>query len=133
VKSNLGHSEGSSGLCSLGKVILTFENKCIPANLHFEEPKPEIDVIVNKTLIPIIENTPFDGGIVGVNSFGVGGVNSTTLLKSHDKETDIDNKEIVGLIPRIVNVCGRTKDAINHIFNFIENNPNKVTQDFLAL
>jgi fatty acid synthase len=133
VKSNLGHSEGSSGLCSIGKVIVMFENKCIPANLHFKEVNPEIEVMVNETLIPVVKNTPFDSGIVGVNSFGIGGVNAHALLKSHDKEPDIDSHKIVGPIPRLINICGRTEEAVNHIFDFIENNPQKANRDFLAL
>ena len=36
-------------------------------------------------------------------------------------------------IPRLVNVCGRTDEAVNHIFEFIERNPDRVTRDFLAL
>ena len=133
VKSNLGHSEGSSGLNSLGKVIVMFENKCIPANLHFQEAKPEIEVITNKTLIPVLKNTPFEGGIVGVNSFGVGGVNSHALLKSWDKEPAPDAHRICDPIPRLVNACGRTQDSVNHIFDFIENNPMKANRDFLGL
>ena len=133
VKSNLGHSEGSSGLCSIGKVVVMFENKCIPANLHFQEAKPEIEVITKKILEPILKNTPFKGGIVGVNSFGVGGVNSHALLKSWDKEPDSDVDQIVGPIPRLINVCGRTQEAVNYIFDFIEKNPNKANRDFLGL
>jgi fatty acid synthase len=129
----LGHSEGSSGLCSLAKVIVAFENKCIPANLHFEEPKPEIECVVNKTLIPVMKNTPFENGIVGVNSFGVGGVNAHALLKSNEKEATDDTYKICDPIPRLVNVSGRTEAAVNHIFDFIENNPKKVHKDFLAL
>ncbi|CAG2165166.1 unnamed protein product [Oppiella nova] len=133
VKSNLGHSEGSSGLNSIGKVIVMFENKTIPANLHFQEAKPEIEVVVNKTLQPVLKNTAFDGGIVGVNSFGVGGVNAHALLKSWDKELDPDAHKIIDPIPRLVNVCGRTQEAVNHIFDFIEQNPEKVNREFLAL
>ena len=133
VKSNLGHSEGSSGLCSLAKVIVAFENKCIPANLHFEEPKPEIECVVNKTLIPVMKNTPFENGIVGVNSFGVGGVNAHALLKSNEKEATPELYKICEPIPRLINVSGRTEEAVNHIFDFIEQNPSKVHRDFLGL
>jgi fatty acid synthase len=133
VKSNLGHSEGSSGLCSIAKVIVAFENKCIPANLHFEEPKPEIECVVNKTLIPVMKNTPFENGIVGVNSFGVGGVNAHALLKSNEKEATPELYQICDPIPRLVNVSGRTEESVSHVFDFIEKNPNKVHRDFLAL
>ncbi|XP_063230411.1 fatty acid synthase-like [Bacillus rossius redtenbacheri] len=38
VKSNMGHAEAASGLCSLVKVVLAFETGLIPPNLHFAEP-----------------------------------------------------------------------------------------------
>lgn len=36
-------------------------------------------------------------------------------------------------MPRLVNICGRTEEAVNYIFEFIEKNPSKITRDFLAL
>lgn len=36
-------------------------------------------------------------------------------------------------IPRIVNVCGRTEEAVNSLFDFIETNPQKANEEFLAL
>lgn len=133
VKSNLGHSEGSSGLNSVAKVIIAFENKCVPANLHFNEPKQEIYAIVNKQIQPVIKNTRFPNGIVGVNSFGVGGVNAHILLKSNDKELTPESYEICKPIPRLVCVAGRTEEGVNMTFDFIKNNPEKIHRDFLAL
>lgn len=132
VKSNLGHTEGASGLCSIAKAIIIFENKIIPANLHFNEAKPEIECL-HKTIEPVVENTPFDGKIIGVNSFGVGGVNAHALLKINEKEINCQSANIVDSIPRLVNVCGRTKEAVQFIFDFIKNNPEKIHNDFLAL
>ncbi|KAH9507034.1 hypothetical protein DERF_011738 [Dermatophagoides farinae] len=133
VKSNLGHSEGSSGLNSVAKIVVAFENKCIPANLHFNEPKQEIYAIVNKQIEPVIKNTKFPNGIVGVNSFGVGGVNAHILLKSNDKELTPESYEICKPIPRLVTIAGRTEEGVNMMFDFIKNNPEKVHRDFLAL
>lgn len=132
VKSNLGHTEGASGLCSIAKTIIIFENKIIPANLHFKEAKPEIECL-HKTIEPVVENMPFDGKIIGVNSFGVGGVNAHALLKINEKEIDCQLFHIVDLIPRLINVCGRTEEAVQFIFDFIKNNPEKIHKDFLAL
>lgn len=36
VKSNMGHSEVASGLCSVSKVLIAMEAGVIPANLHVE-------------------------------------------------------------------------------------------------
>ena len=93
VKSNLGHSEGSSGLNSVAKVIIAFENKCVPANLHFNEPKQEIYAIVNKQIQPVIKNTRFPNGIVGVNSFGVGGVNVVVAAPPQDATRRLQTKK----------------------------------------
>lgn len=41
VKPNIGHSEGSSGLNSLIKCVLTLEHKTIPPNIKFDTPNPK--------------------------------------------------------------------------------------------
>ncbi|KAH7644723.1 fatty acid synthase-like protein 3 [Dermatophagoides farinae] len=132
VKSNMGHTEGASGLCSLAKAIIIFEYKLIPANLHYNEPRPEIESL-HKTIEPVVKNQQFNGQIIGVNSFGVGGVNAHALLKINAKELNGQHFNIVDVIPRLINVCGRTEEAVQYIFDFIKNNPEKVQCDFLAL
>lgn len=72
-------------------------------------------------------------GIAGVNNFGVGGVNGHVLLAPNYKRQDEDSLKIADTIPRLVNVCSRTQDTLNKMFDFIENNPDKITRDFLAL
>ncbi|CAG2064231.1 unnamed protein product, partial [Timema podura] len=42
VKSNMGHSEPASGLCSIAKVLIAMEAGVIPPNLHFRAPNPDI-------------------------------------------------------------------------------------------
>lgn len=132
MKSNMGHAEGASGLCSVAKAIIIFEHSVIPANLHYTEPKPEIESL-HKTIEPVVINTPFTGKIIGVNSFGVGGVNAHALLRINDKKPNKDLFQIADPIPRLVNVCGRTEEGVNYIFDFIKNNPDKIHRDFLAL
>jgi fatty acid synthase len=43
VKSNMGHSEGTAGLCSVAKVVITMEHGLIPPNLHFCTPKQGVE------------------------------------------------------------------------------------------
>lgn len=45
VKSNMGHSEPASGLCSIAKVLIAMENGQIPANLHFKDPNKNIPAL----------------------------------------------------------------------------------------
>ena len=43
VKSNMGHSEPASGLCSVVKVLIAMENGLIPPNLHFSNPRQDVE------------------------------------------------------------------------------------------
>ena len=43
VKSNMGHAEPASGLCSITKVIIAMEHGLIPPNLYFSNPKQDIE------------------------------------------------------------------------------------------
>ena len=72
-------------------------------------------------------------GLAAINNFGVGGVNVHILVEPNYKTESNDNLKIAENIPRIVNICGRTEEAVRNIMDFIENNPNKVTREFLAL
>ena len=71
--------------------------------------------------------------MAAVNNFGIGGVNGHILLEPNYKLSDENSLKIAETIPRIVNICGRTEQSINFMFDFIENNPQKITKDFLAL
>ncbi|KAJ8964696.1 hypothetical protein NQ317_001270 [Molorchus minor] len=42
VKSNMGHSETSSGLCSLSKILIAMESGTVPANLHTDPLDTEL-------------------------------------------------------------------------------------------
>ena len=45
VKSNMGHSEHASGLCSLAKTVIAIKYGVIPGNLHFLNPNSEIPAL----------------------------------------------------------------------------------------
>ena len=49
-KSNMGHSEPASGLAALAKVLIAIHDHAIPANLHFNEPNPDIPGLVDGRL-----------------------------------------------------------------------------------
>lgn len=101
VKTNLGHSEGASGLSSLLKMSLALENETIPPNLNFKMPNPRskkpihlmvkvfvlMEVFAKQTVVPFEERKltvptealpwPEDRDlVVAVNSFGIGGSNA---------------------------------------------------------
>ncbi len=110
VKSNMGHSEASSGLAALAKVILTINKGIIPPNLHFNTPNPAITALVDGRMKVVTEPTQYHGGYIGINSFGFGGSNVHVIIRpSRLSETTPDTS--FG-IPRLVTCAGRTQDAI---------------------
>ena len=63
----------------------------------------------------------------------MGGVNAHILLEPNYKTKSEDNHKIADTIPRLVNICSRTEEGFNSMCKWIENNPEKVTRDFLGL
>jgi phthiocerol/phenolphthiocerol synthesis type-I polyketide synthase C len=84
VKSNIGHLEPASGLAGLLKAQLILEHGLIPPSLHAEVLNPAIDFAsLNIDLVRDVRALPETGRarVVGVNSFGFGGVNAHVLLR----------------------------------------------------
>lgn len=84
VKSNIGHLEAAAGIASIIKVLLTFKNEMIPANLNFNEPNPHIPW--EKSPISVISEHKVwknEGSLrrVGINGFGFGGSNAHIILE----------------------------------------------------
>ena len=63
LKSNMGHSEGASGLASVLKVLVVFENQCIPSNLYLRKLKSGIAEFESH-LEPINHNKAYIPGII---------------------------------------------------------------------
>ncbi|KAI1150680.1 polyketide synthase [Nemania diffusa] len=83
VKSNVGHSEGASGITSVIKSILTLERGIIPANAWFENRNSKIPdewhFIFPTTALPWPE-TKTGLRRVSINSFGVSGTNAHIVI-----------------------------------------------------
>ncbi|CAG9770336.1 unnamed protein product [Ceutorhynchus assimilis] len=123
VKSNIGHAEPSSGLCSIAKAIIATETGYIPPNLHYNEPNPNVKALLDGRLKVVTEKIPFNDnkGIIGINSFGFGGGNCHVLLKQNTKPK-VNYGRAKDNIPRLVCVSGRTKEAVNALLeDVIEN------------
>lgn len=102
VKTNIGHLESASGIAGIIKTVLMLEKGSIPANLNFEDLKPDINF--NNGEIRV-SNTPFcltkadnlqiahrleewpmprsGERLASVNSFGYGGMNAHAVLSSY--------------------------------------------------
>ncbi|KAI1097720.1 putative polyketide synthase [Jackrogersella minutella] len=84
VKTNLGHSEATSGITSVIKVVLAMENRRIPATINLETinpkiSKPEFNIEIVKSLMTWpVTLCPR----ASVNSFGFGGANSHAIIEA---------------------------------------------------
>lgn len=84
VKTNLGHSEATSGLSSIIKATLALENGVIPATLGVKKINPEIHTEEwGVKIVTSLTDWPksLNGRVpktkrISVNSFGYGGANS---------------------------------------------------------
>ncbi|XP_030762870.1 fatty acid synthase-like [Sitophilus oryzae] len=127
VKSNMGHSEVSAGLCSISKVLIAMESEAIPANIHCENLDYTLPGLDNGKLKVVTEKTPWNGGIVALNNFGIGGSNAHAVLKSNTKlKSQYDKFE-----HRLVHVSGRTEEGVKYYLDQVNKNQND--QEFLAL
>ncbi|CAG7832189.1 unnamed protein product, partial [Allacma fusca] len=81
IKSNMGHPEPVAGLCAIAKVVLAHTNGVMPANLHYNNPNPDIAGLHDGRLKIIDKNQPFNAKYVGFNSMGFGGTNVHLLMK----------------------------------------------------
>jgi acyl transferase domain-containing protein len=83
VKSNIGHSEGASGIASIIKGVLTLERGIIPANMWFEKRNPKIPEEWHfhfpTTALPWPQ-TKTGLRRLSVNSFGVSGTNAHVVM-----------------------------------------------------
>jgi acyl transferase domain-containing protein len=84
VKTNIGHLEAAAGVTGLIKLVLSLQQRMIPAHLHFTQPSPHIvwdewPVRVPTHLMPW---EPIDGRrIAGVSSFGFSGTNAHVVVE----------------------------------------------------
>nr|CAD7568916.1 unnamed protein product [Timema californicum] len=122
VKSNMGHTEGVSGLCGLVKVITAFETGRIPPNLHFHTPSKNIPELNNGQLKVVSETTPWHGDLASINSFGFGGASAHLILRRPKTIHTSHQSEKGGYTPRIVGVSGRTEQAVDALLDLVQKN-----------
>ncbi|ELU07161.1 hypothetical protein CAPTEDRAFT_216526 [Capitella teleta] len=119
-KSNMGHPEPVAGLAALAKIIIAMEDGAIPANLHYKSPNPDIPGLANDRLSVVSDRTAWEGGYVGINSFGFGGSNVHAILKSNS--TPAAPEHPAAEKTRLVTLCGRTQEAVESSLEKIASN-----------
>ncbi|XP_021358822.1 fatty acid synthase-like [Mizuhopecten yessoensis] len=113
IKSNMGHAEPASGLAAVAKVIVGMEEGVLPANLHYNSPNTDIPGLVDGRLQVVTTNKKWDGGFVGVNSFGFGGANVHALLESNTKSDT--NNYCRNDCTRVFLYSARTEDGVRSV------------------
>ncbi|XP_076267679.1 fatty acid synthase-like [Rhynchophorus ferrugineus] len=129
IKSNIGHTEPSSGLCSITKAIIAYETGYISPNLRYNTPREGVKCLIDGSAKVVTEKTliPDEKGIIGLNSFGFGGANCHVLLKRNPKK----KLQILKIFPRLITVSGRTVEAVHTLLDDVTQN--ELDPEHLAL
>lgn len=128
VKSNMGHSEPASAMCSIAKVLIAMENGIIPQNIHFKTPNKDIPGLSDGRLRVVDKNMPWKGGLAAINSFGFGGANGHVLLRSNPKPKI---PSVVEKYPRLIGISGRTEEGVVNFLKKLEEKP--IDNDLIGL
>lgn len=130
VKSNMGHAEASSGVASIAKILLTFENQKIPPNINFTKTRTDVPAFEEGRLRVVTEVEDLDGPLISMNSFGLGGANAHALFEGNMK-VKTNNGLPSDNLSRLVMWSGRTEDAVKSIFDDIVKRP--LDAEYVAL
>ncbi|KAK2728132.1 beta-ketoacyl synthase domain-containing protein [Colletotrichum kahawae] len=88
VKTNIGHTEATSGLASVIKVVLAMERGKIPPTINFEKPNPKLALeewrIKVATELEDWPEGPHGLMRASINNFGYGGSNAHVIVDQHD-------------------------------------------------
>ncbi len=98
VKSSIGHLEGAAGVSGILKILLSMQHGAIPANLHFNNPNPDIDwanipvkVPTDLTPWPKDPSSPDKPRIAGVSGFGFSGSNAHIVFQEAPSREPANN------------------------------------------
>ncbi|KAL7023366.1 hypothetical protein ACKWTF_012570 [Chironomus riparius] len=130
VKSNMGHAEAASGMSSLTKILLSFENQKFLPNINLTSIRSDVPAFTEGRIKVLTEVEDLHGEYIAMNSFGLGGGNAHSLFKGNNKV-----KVNFGIpdddLGRMVLWSGRTEAAINVIFDDITLRP--LDAEYIAL
>ncbi|KAF3920592.1 hypothetical protein ABW21_db0201640 [Orbilia brochopaga] len=147
VKANFGHTEATSGLAAVIKVVLMLEKGYILPQALFDTPSPKIDfkglnLQVPMKLTPWPENRPRRAS---VNNFGAGGTNAHAIIESVEcslsnlpnranigqrnpsKTNDLVLKEISGSQRFLLTVSAKEEKSIRAAMEKLEQYSRSVT------
>jgi 3-oxoacyl-[acyl-carrier-protein] synthase II len=115
-KTNIGHSEGASGIAGLIKVILALEHGEIPQNLHLNLPNTQINWQELPFVLPsqpVSWNSQEQPRIAGVSAFGFSGTNAHVIVSESPK---LESLQVKNLLPsHILTLSARTEKALREL------------------
>ncbi|XP_063530101.1 fatty acid synthase-like [Cydia strobilella] len=120
VKSNMGHAEPASGLCSIAKLVVAMERGVIPGNLHFNTPNKNIPAFRDGRIQVVDKNTEWQGGLVAINSFGFGGSNAHIILEGGSGARP---PPAAYPAPRLLLASGHTGEAVERMLRLAAAHP----------
>ncbi|ALG09890.1 type I polyketide synthase [Kibdelosporangium phytohabitans] len=113
VKSNIGHTQGVSGLAGVIKTVLALQHETLPRTLHADEPSPHVDWSTGNAHL-LTEPVPWQRNgrprRAGVSSFGVSGTNAHVIIEEAPDTTIPAPPQRSGVFP--VLLSGRTPAAV---------------------
>ncbi|WP_413098314.1 SDR family NAD(P)-dependent oxidoreductase [Streptomyces sp. Inha503] len=107
VKSNIGHTQGASGIAGVLKMVLAMRHGLMPKTLHVDEPSPEVDWSAGAVELATETTAWPESGRVrraGVSSFGISGTNAHVILEAPPEEPAREPEDgfLVGATPWVV-------------------------------
>ncbi|KAI0120147.1 polyketide synthase [Nemania sp. FL0031] len=137
VKTNVGHSEGASGLTSILKVVQAFEKGQIPPSYGVVKLNPKLILEErNMKIATKVEQWPRSLRRASINSFGYGGANGHIILESVDSYLGRDsvpsprtNGTTNGIVANGVHTNGIHANGVhNNGANINGSHPNETTE-----
>nr|UPX44674.1 Type I Iterative PKS [Penicillium fuscum]UXX61831.1 Type I Iterative PKS [Penicillium fuscum] len=109
VKTNIGHTEATSGLASVIKVAMAMEKGVLPPSINFEKPNPQLDLEHWRLkVVTELEKWPVAPGQTmraSVNNFGYGGSNAHVIMEDANglSQNRSVNGKVNGGVNKIIN------------------------------
>lgn len=97
-------------------MVIANETGFLLPNLHYKRPREGVKALEEGRLKVVTEVTPWDGGLVGINSFGFGGANAHVLLKTHDKNK-VNGGAPTDDLPRLGIASSRTMEGVRALLD----------------
>ncbi|KAJ5298721.1 uncharacterized protein N7443_006841 [Penicillium atrosanguineum] len=121
VKTNIGHTEATSGLASVIKVVMAMEKGVLPPSINFEKPNSQFDLDHWRLKVPTeLKKRPVAPGQTmraSVNNFGYGGSNAHVIMEDANR------------LSQNRSVNGKVIDGVNKIINGVDAHATGTTGD----